>query len=352
MSIVEKYEEISLINSSYFNSCWLLVDGKLNSSEDYYYDLWIPAPYSVIAAVVLSSISIVGSVLNALVITSLLRNSDIRKGYLTPSIVSIAITDFLYSVISCPIQSTSMFVRDMVLPNGCQAFSLIQYWLWMCSALNLLCISALRVMIVQYPRKTKNAKFQLASTALPVIAWSASFLWLFPTLIGRYGQFGLDCKALFCRFINQDSNGSSSHPERTYGLGIIMIGILIFLLNLLTYIKITTQYRSILKHVSSAEDKRAKEILEKERRLGKMVTLIIASFFIVYFPLVFLRIADPDIMTKSPKTYMIFAIFGSSIGIIDPLVYIVFNEEYRTEVKSLVNDTISVVFPRKMCPDA
>ena len=125
MSIVEKYEKISLINSRYFNSCWLLVDGKRNSSEDYYYDLWIPAPYSVIAAVVLSSISIVGSVLNALVITSLLRNSDIRKGYLNPAIVSIAITDFLYSVISCPIQSTSMFVRDMVLPNGCQAFSLI-----------------------------------------------------------------------------------------------------------------------------------------------------------------------------------------------------------------------------------
>ena len=113
MSIFEKYEEISLFNSSYFNSCWLLMDGKLNSSEDYYYDLWIPAPYSVIAAVVLSSISIVGSVLNALVITSLLRNSDIRKGYLTPSIVSIVITDFLYSVISCSIQSISMFLISM-----------------------------------------------------------------------------------------------------------------------------------------------------------------------------------------------------------------------------------------------
>ena len=82
------------------------------------------------------------------------------------------------------------------------------------------------------------------------------------------------------------------------------------------------------------------------------MTLIIASFFIVYFPLVFLRIADPEIMTKSPKMYMMFAIFGSSIGIIDPLVYIIFSEEYRAEVKSLVNDTISLVFPRKMYPES
>ena len=353
MGIVEKYEEIPLINSRYFNSCWLLVDGKLNGSEHYSMtDFWIPTPYSIIAAVIIASISIVGPILNALVIICLLRNSEIRKGYLTPSIVSIALTDFLYSVISCPVFSMVLIVRDMALPNGCQAYSMFIYWLWMCSALNLLCIAILRVMIVQYPRKTKKAKFQLACKILPVIAWSISFLWLFPTLIGKYGQFGLDCKALTCRFINEDSNGSISHPERTYGFGIIIIGLFIFLLNLLTYIKITTQYREIRKHVSTAEDKRAKEILEKERRLGKMVTLIIASFFIVYFPLVFLRIADPDIMTKSPKTYMIFAIFGSSIGIIDPLVYIVFNEEYRTEVKSLVNDTISLVFPRKMYPDA
>ena len=346
---MEMYHEIHFNSSNYFEKCWL----KTNKSTlNLTVDIYLPEPQASIMAFVVAMQVIAGIVLNFLVIASLLRNQQLRNSYLTPSIVSIAITDLLFSFLSV-VTFLYYAIRDMALPTGCQPYQYIFYLLWMCSALNLLGIAALRCLMVYFPGKAQSAKFQQASKVIPILAWIVSVLWLLPTSIGKYGQFGLDCKILMCKFINQNLDGSKSNPEKTYALGIIGIGILILLLNVLTYIKISAHTRSMLTAIGRFScEETTKKILEKERKLGKMVTLIIASFFIVYFPLVFLRIADPEIMTKSPKTYMIFAIFGSSIGIIDPLVYIVFNEDYRTEVKSLINDTISFVFPRNMYPDA
>ena len=41
--------------------------------------------------------SVLGVVLNGLVIIAILKNPKLRKEYLTPAIVSLALTDFLYS---------------------------------------------------------------------------------------------------------------------------------------------------------------------------------------------------------------------------------------------------------------
>ena len=82
-------------------------------------DFWLPEPYSNMAAFVAASQSIIGAVLNTLVIISLIRNPELRKGYLTPLIVSIAVTDLLFSVIACPVLAMFLSVRDMPLPNGC-----------------------------------------------------------------------------------------------------------------------------------------------------------------------------------------------------------------------------------------
>ena len=349
MAIFEKYQEVPLVSSRYFNQCWIEVNGTSNASVNYSMkdDFWIQEPYSLIAAFVFGCQGIAGIILNTLVIISLLRNCELRKGYLTPSIVSIALTDLIFSMPGCLGYAISLLNRDMVWPCGCPALSFVYYGLWICSALNLICIAALRVMLVRYPRKTKTREFRLACKLLPVIAWTMSFFWLFPTAIGKFGRFGLDCNLLMCRFINLNFDGSTSYPEETYEVGIIIIGASIFLLNVFTYVRITTEYRSILKDISSAEDKAKKNILEKERQVGKMVTLIIMSFFIVYFPIVILRLADPGIMTKSPNIYILTSILANSIGIIDPLVYIAFNTEYRTEVKSLVNDATSFLFSRK-----
>ena len=336
---MEMYHEIHFNSSNYFEKCWL----KTNKSTlNLTVDIYLPEPQASIMAFVVAIQVIAGIVLNFLVIASLLRNQQLRNSYLTPSIVSIAITDWLYSILSV-IGFLYYAIRDMALPTGCQPYVYIFYVLWMCSALNLLGIAALRCLMVYFPGKAQSAKFQQASKVVPILAWIVSVLWLLPTSIGKYGQFGLDCKTMLCKFINQDFDGSKSNPEKTYALGIIGIGIFILLLNILTYLIISTRTRSLLTGIGSAGEETTKKILERERKLGKMVTLIIFSYFMVYLPAVFMRIADPDIITTKPNIYWLAAILSNSLGVVDPLVYIVSNEQYRDEVKSLIKDAISFV---------
>ena len=213
----------------------------------------------------------------------------------------------------------------------------------MCSALNLLGIAGLRYLMVYFPGKTQSSKFQQASKIIPMLAWVVSFLWLLLTGIGKYGQFGLDCKILMCKFINQNLDGSKSNPEKAYALGIIGIGVFILLLNILTYVRISAHTRSMLTGIESAGEELTKKILEKERKLGNMVTLIIVSYFTVYLPTVFMRIADADIMTTKPTAYWLASILANSLVVVDPMVYIVFNEQYRDEVTALIKDVISFV---------
>ena len=336
---MEKYHEIYFNTSNYFEKCWI----KTNQSTlNLTVDIYLPEPQASIAAFVIAMQSIAGIVLNLLVIASLLRNKQLRNTYLTPSIVSIAITDWLFSILLV-VSFLYNAIRDMALPTGCQPYQYIFYVLWMCSALNLLGIAGLRCLMVYFPRKAQGAKFQQASKIIPILAWVVSFLWLLPTSIGKYGQFGLDCKILMCKFINQNVDGSKSNPEKTYALGIIGIGFFILSLNILTYIRISAHTRSMLTGIGNVGEETTKKILEKERKLGKMVTLIIVSYFMVYLPAVFMRIADPDIMTTRPNVYWFSGMLAYSLGVVDPLVYIIFNQQYRDEVKSLIQDAISFV---------
>ena len=120
---MEKYHEIHFNSSNYFEKCWI----KTNQSTlEFTVDIYLPEPQASIAAFVVAIQSIAGIVLNFLVIASLLRNQQLRNSYLTPSIVSIAITDWLISILLV-VSFLYYAIRDMALPTGCQPYQLIFY---------------------------------------------------------------------------------------------------------------------------------------------------------------------------------------------------------------------------------
>lgn len=109
-------EHYHLMNFShdehYHHACWLIVDhntsfSRLSKDTHFVYS----EAESITAGLVVAFESIVGSVLNLLVILALLKNSNLRKEYLTPAILSLALTDFLFSVFSLPVVSLHFFVR-------------------------------------------------------------------------------------------------------------------------------------------------------------------------------------------------------------------------------------------------
>ena len=106
LGLTDQAWQVEFNSSSNGNFCWW----TLNSSE---VDT-TPAYSNVqsdIAGVVLMLLSIPGAILNFLLIVALLKNTKIRQEYLTKTVVSIAITDFLWNIIWCPVLSLRYFTR-------------------------------------------------------------------------------------------------------------------------------------------------------------------------------------------------------------------------------------------------
>ena len=83
------------------------------------------------------------------------------------------------------------------------------------------------------------------------------------------------------------------------------------------------------------EEKKEK-ILEKEKKVGLMMGIITLLFIVVYLPGVSLRLMYRDVHVTKPLTTLLFWLISWLIGIIDPVLYIIFQEKYQNEIKNLL----------------
>ena len=206
-----------LIDSTTDDICWI----KSNSSFNVYtflknddYDLELNDNYAknVVAGVFVTIESIGGTLLNLLVIIALLRNTQLRKEYLTPFIISNAMTDLIFSSISLPTMSIRCFL--MKWPNiPCSWHLLLLAGTWTCSAWNLLGVALIRCYLIYRKKMNTSKYFRYSSIIIPLFAWIISFGIIAPTFFGVNGRFGLSCKLQVCILVNVDCSGNSLDYE-------------------------------------------------------------------------------------------------------------------------------------------
>ena len=324
--------------SKYFETCWIKIDPAINITASGLPDtsFVFSMSESYAAGIVNAIQSVIGVILNTLVIVALLRNSELRQQPLTPSIISISITDLLFSGFILSVTTIHWFLWD--LPMSCQIWSFVLYGLWICSALNLLGIAIIRLLVAYNPREYKKMNRKKQFWILPLLGWFISVIWLLPTLFGVFGQFGFECRTLKCRFINVNNDNvvTSFGPDRAFPLFIILLGVVLLVLNIATYIKLKRESRKLYGGTMENKDKEAeKRINEREKKMERMVIVVTTSFFLVYIPMAILRNIDPDAMITKRKSFIFCYLCTCMIGIIDPLVYIIFQESYRNEIKDM-----------------
>ena len=106
-SNISHYHLVNLTASDYNDYCYLKVDGnKLSNITDYCYSY----AESLIAGVGATLQSVVGVTLNILVIIALLRTKSVRNEYITPAIVSLIVTDLLFSMFTLPMLAVRYFL--------------------------------------------------------------------------------------------------------------------------------------------------------------------------------------------------------------------------------------------------
>ena len=345
-----RYENVSINTSisNYFKTCWIKIDPESNTAElrsdtSFGYSESV----SIIAGSLYTLESMVGAILNILVIITLLKSSRLRKEYLAPCIISVAFNNYIYCMYPLLVQSLQFFMRDKPLPEvilGCQLYGFVTYSLWLCSAWTLLGVAILRCVKVYFPRESNRIFFRRICKLMSVMAWLISFASLLPTFVGNYGQFGFRCKTFACSFITANVDGSQTtlDPKTLYGITVVILGILMIIANVATYLKLLKITNSILKDMTDEtsseqplEDRIAKrkKKLEKERTFGRMIGSMTFTFLLVYVLMVILFISVPNPSLNGNLGCLLTA---ASIVILNPLVYIISQKRYRVEINNLL----------------
>ena len=282
--------------------------------------------------------SIGGSVLNFLIIVALLRSPNMRKEYLTPFIISMSLADFALSVFNLPFLSLRFFMRKW--PGiHCPTFGFVGLWLYVCSAWNLLGVALIRCVVIYRNKMTSTKFFQWSTKILPLVTWIIPFLTLLPTLLGKYGRFVLLCEIQICRIINVDENEDPLpfKAEENLSSILIYIGVILIILNLATYARVAFWSRKLANQLKDVNQNIAKEVLEKERKVGIMMGVVIIIFLITFLS-GFIRTIDRNFPSNHPNIQSVLWLMAYSIVILDPLVYIVFQDQYRKEVGNLLKE--------------
>ena len=162
--------QVEIDSNGYYDQCWWTLENETSLTAPSKTASVYSEAEAGFATAVFALFSVVGAVLNFLMIIAIVKNQKFRKEYLTPTLVSILVTDFVFSIYYLPIVSSSYYIRyhliqdatDIVtplllvfskkyfiiyyrdMPVSCGSFAYIAIVLFMTSALNLLGIAILR----------------------------------------------------------------------------------------------------------------------------------------------------------------------------------------------------------------
>ena len=186
--------------------------------------------------------------------------------------------------------------------------------------------------------------FKYSSIIIPVLAWIISFCILAPTFFEANGRFGLSCKLQACILVNVDCHGDplDYEPLRLIAGHIIILGLIFLGLNFATYLMVTRQSRTLIQKMDGIHGETLRKILEKEKKVGKMMAIISITFMVVFMMAPIIRMIDFGFL-RTRDGWIFHSVVTSLIVIINPLIYIICCDQYKKEIKNVMEETKSVV---------
>ena len=103
-----------------------------------------------------------------------------------------------------------------------------------------------------FPWKLNTPTLIYASRMIPIFAWIFGFLIFIKTLFPQFGQYGVECKSMICRWISIDEKGNPTDYNPEYGGTMVLIGLmgLLLALNLASYIKVRVTSLNLHNHIT------------------------------------------------------------------------------------------------------
>jgi len=298
---------------------------------------------AVIGAVCAAIFAIIGTLGNVLTILALTQ-STLRSHPTTLCLVSLAISDLIFSMYNLPLL-THRFIN-----RGCEFMCLDWH---MCkyypffffgnigvSVWTMMLIAMHRVFGVFYGHLLEKVFNQVSVLLMIMTVWLISFGVMYFPLTETWGQFGYDPQIFACTIM--ESEGETFMPMMTAaGIGIPCV--VITLSYLAIYWKVKSTGRATRRaargrdgtsevfgpHTMAAQTK------QRERSITITFSLIFITFIVCYLPNGLLILLDPIPPSQLGWLHMVSYILTWTSAFINPVIYCLVNKYYLDTFKQL-----------------
>ncbi|XP_069673754.1 G-protein coupled receptor moody isoform X2 [Periplaneta americana] len=342
------------------------IDGKVSSSADFAtpvtYDLHLQdlelqsavsnntpiselsrfsRPLLDFAATMTVLIMVVGILGNLLTIVALIRCPRVRN-VAAAFIVSLCIADFMFCTCVLPF-SSSRFIYGRWIHGDflCQLFPFMRYGNIGVSLLSIAMITINRYIMITHHNVYNKIYKKLWIAAMIAFCWLFSFGMQIPTLVGVWGQFGVDPKLGTCTIL-EDQNGRSSKTALFVIAFLIPCCVIVSCYARIFWVVHRSESR-MREHAagsrsggpkSKSKEQREAKAKRNEWRITKMVLAIFLSFVVCYLPITIVKVADKDVVF--PGFHVLGYIMLYLSACINPIIYVIMNKQYRQAYKTVL----------------
>nr|XP_045608302.1 G-protein coupled receptor moody-like isoform X2 [Procambarus clarkii] len=305
-----------------------------------------------VIAVLFIGYMVLGLTGNFLTILALLRCPRVRN-VTAAFIISLCVADFLFCVLVLPWEVSRFLAGKWVWGEGwiCTLFPLLRYWNVAVSLLSIAMITINRYIMIAHFSVYKLVYRKGWIALMIAFCWVFAFVMLLPTLLSKWGRFGLDRRLQTCSILD-DSN--KSPKQVLFGLGFCVPAIVIVICYSLIFFVIHKSEKRMRQHstrgmngaappsgptlqpqsrVTTKVEREARR-RRNEWRITKMVLIIFIAFLITYLPITLVKNLDKKV--DYPGLHVLGYVLIYISACINPVIYVIMNRQYRQAYKTVL----------------
>ncbi|XP_034171784.2 trapped in endoderm 1 [Osmia lignaria lignaria] len=291
-----------------------------------------PRPVTIAAAVCAIIFSIVGVAGNLVTVIALLKYTRLRRHATTAFVISLSISDLIFSAVNLPLTASRYLNEAWVLGETlCKIFPLFFYGNVAVSLLSMVAITINRYILISRSEIYAQLYTTQRIILMLIAIWTLSFSLLLPPLFGFWGTLGLEPTTFSCTILKK--NGTS--PKKfLFVLGFIVPCVVISVSYLCIYWRVRKSRKNLKAHAGVSRKKSGGFQRREDSRVTRLMLTIFLCFLLCFMPLMLVNVIDDKI--KIPILHVIASVLAWASSVINPFIYAGTNKLYREAYKQIL----------------
>ncbi|EFA11575.1 protein trapped in endoderm-1 [Tribolium castaneum] len=291
-----------------------------------------PREATIFASVCAILFCIVGVVGNLVTVVALIRCPKLRTHATTAFVLSLCISDLLFCSVNLPLTASRYIHEAWTLGDAlCKLFPVLFYGNVAVSLLNMVAITLNRYVLISY-HQYYNQLYSKASIWLQLLCtWGFAFLIMLPSLLGVWGQLGLNPSTFSCTILEKDGK---SPKKILFLIAFVLPCVVIISSYSCIFWRVQKSRRKLKAHQQATKkEKRSSRRERDDSRLTKLMLIIFICFVLCFLPLMLVNVFDDDV--KYPVLHVLASILAWASSVINPFIYAASNRQYRSAYSKL-----------------